>query len=173
MDAYRFSYPASRVIGGGEESHRWRLLTCRSGPSENAVRTEEHQHSTRECDSHSGVGVPAKKRHASFNRSLILGHMVYSCSGRWYPDSHKSHSAVRAEAGLTNLNTIFQLNNLALPRGRPAPDRALRSEASLVFSVWAQWLSTDEHCPGRSEAQVCPLLTTGNNEKFLRGHQRN
>lgn len=121
----------------------------------------------------SELGYLRKKRHASFNRSLILGHMVYSCGGRWYPDSHKSHSAVRAEAGLTNLNTIFQLNNLALPRGRPAPDRALRSEASLVFSVWAQWLSADEHCPGRSEAEVCPLLTTGNNEKFLRGHQRN
>lgn len=24
------------------------------------------------------------KRHASFNRSLILGHMVYSYGGRWY-----------------------------------------------------------------------------------------
>lgn len=74
-----------------------------------------------------------RKRHASFNRSLILGHMVYSYGGHWYQDSHKSHSAARAEAGLTNLNTIFQLNNLALPRGRPRQTGPFRARLPLYF----------------------------------------
>lgn len=169
MDAYRFS---SLPQESSEAGKSLAGLTCCSGPSGNGVRTEEEQQ-------HLRVRFPLRswdtcgKRHASFNRSLILGHMVYSYGGRWYQDSHKSHSAARAQAGLTNLNSIFQLNNLALPRGREAPDRALPSEASLLFSVWAQWLSADRDCPVRSEAEVCPLLTTGNNEKFLHGHQRN
>lgn len=89
---------------------------------------------------------------APFNRSLILA--------TWFIHAVTAdittlinHGAVRhagcphTQAGLTNPNTIFHLNNLPLPQGRPTPDTAHRWEALrlLFLSLWAQGLSADRH----------------------------
>ena len=124
---------------------------------------------------------------ASFNRSLILAtwfiHVATADITTLINHAVRHAGRPRAQAGLTNLNTIFHLNNLALPQGRPTPDTAHWREALLILflflSLWAQRLlcslsvRADKHCPVRSQAGVGPLSTTGNNEKLLHGHQRN
>lgn len=120
-----------------------------------------------------------KKCRASFNRSLILAtwfiHVATADITTLINHAVRHAGRPRAQARLTNLSTIFHLNNLALLQGRPTADAAHWREAFLgllFLSVWAQ-RPADEHRPRRSEARVGPLPTTGNNEKLLHGHQRN
>lgn len=63
---------------------------------------------------------------ASFNRSLILPtwfiHVATADITTLINHTVRHAGRPRAWAGLTNLNTIFHLNNLALPQGRPTTD---------------------------------------------------
>ncbi len=85
---------------------------------------------------------------ASFNRSLILAtwfiHVAAADITTLINHAVRHAGCPRVRAGLTNLNTIFHLNNLALPQGRPTPDTAHWREALLILlflSLWAQRLS--------------------------------
>lgn len=82
---------------------------------------------------------------ASFNRSLILPtwFIHVATADIMVLINHAVRNAGRpcAQAGLTNLNTIFHLNNLALPQGMPTPDSARWREPVLILlflSLWAQ-----------------------------------
>lgn len=85
---------------------------------------------------------------ASFNRSLILAtwfiHVATADITTLINHAVRHAGHPRAKAGLTNLNIIFHLNNLALPQGRPTPDTAHWRKAPLILlfllSVWAQRL---------------------------------
>lgn len=122
---------------------------------------------------------------APFNRSLILAtwfiHVATADITTLINHAVRHAGCPRARAGLTNLNTIFHLNNLALPQGRPTPDTAhWRGRLSLYFYFFhsghkdfLQPVRADKHSPVCSQAGVGPLSTTGNNEKLLHGHQRN
>lgn len=84
---------------------------------------------------------------ASFNRSLILPtwFIHVATADIMVLINHAVRNAGRpcAQAGLTNLNTIFHLNNLALPQGMPTPDSARWREPVLILlflSLWAQRL---------------------------------
>ena len=74
---------------------------------------------------------------ASFNRSLILPtwfiHVATADITTLINHTVRHAGHPGAWAGLTNLNTIFHLNNLALLRGRPTPDTAHWREARLVL----------------------------------------
>lgn len=98
---------------------------------------------------------------APFNRSLILAtwfiHVATADITTLINHAVRHAGCPRARAGLTNLNTIFHLNNLALPQGRPTPDTAHWREALLVLlflSLWAQRLSAA--CQSR-QTQSCVL----------------
>lgn len=126
-----------------------------------------------------------RKCFASFNRSLILAtwfiHVATADITTLINHAVRHAGRPRAQAGLTNLNTIFHLNNLALPQGSPTPDTAHWREPlhalfipfSLRTKTFPQPVRADKHCPTCSRAGVCPHSTTGNNEELLHGHQRN
>lgn len=85
---------------------------------------------------------------ASFNRSLILAtwfiHVATADITTLINHAVRHAGRPRTRAGLTNLNTIFHLNNLALPQGRPTPDTGHWRETLLVLlflSFWAQRLT--------------------------------
>lgn len=74
---------------------------------------------------------------APFNRSLILAtwfiHVATTDITTLINHAVQHAGRPHTRAGLTNLNTIFHLNNLALPQGRPAPDTADRRESLLIL----------------------------------------
>lgn len=85
---------------------------------------------------------------ASFNRSLILAtwFIHVATADIMTPINHTVRHAgrPRTQAGLTNLSTIFHLNNLALLQGKPSPDTTHWREAVLALlflSLWAPRLS--------------------------------
>lgn len=71
--------------------------------------------------------------------------------------------------GLTNLNTIFHLNNLALPQGRPTPDTGQWREAPPYFFISFILFHKDSVQPVRADkrrplcflAAVCPRSIHG------------
>lgn len=108
---------------------------------------------------------------ASFNRSLILAawfiHVATADITTLINHAVRHAGHPRIRAGLTNLNTIFHLNNLALPQGRPTPDTAHWRKALLILlflSLSAQRLSAGCQTrqilscmlPGRSLPTVNP-----------------
>lgn len=132
-----------------------KFFSCRWAINKQSYETAIHNSintnniSFHDCDFHLEVESPGNMGCASFNRSLILAtwfiHVATADITTLINHAVRHAGRPRAQTGLTNLNTIFHLNNLALPQGRPTPDTAHWREALLVLlflSVWAQRLST-------------------------------
>lgn len=169
MDEWRISWQSWRC-----GMNRWLGEDLRSGEIAGSRR-----HNFQGFGSCLLVKALGRKRRASFNRSLIL--LTWFIHGATCDITTLINHTVRhagcplARAGLTNLNTIFHLNNLALLQGRPTPDTACWQSARLVLFVFLHWvvvcLSAQTNTPGQEPS--LSLSTTGNNEKLSAvGHQR-
>lgn len=129
----------------------WWFFSCCTGPSTRRLKNLL-QHNSIDTTFMTVIST-RRLRHlgkccASFNRGLILAtwfiHVATGDITTLINHAVRHAGRPRAQAGLTNLNTIFHLNNLALPQGRPTPDTAHWREALLILlflSVWAQRLS--------------------------------
>lgn len=133
--------------------NRWLGEDLRSGEFAGSQR-----HSFQDFGSCLLVKAPGRKRCASFNRSLIL--LTWFIHGATCDITTLINHTVRhagrplARAGLTNLNTIFHLNNLALLQGRPTPHTACwQDTCSVLFVYLHSWivvcLSVQTNTPGQ------------------------
>lgn len=93
---------------------------------------------------------------ASLNRSLILAtwFIHVATADITTPINHTVRYAgrPRTQAGLTNLSTIFHLNNLALPQGKPTPDSPLEGSCPRTFISFT--LGTKTFCRLSEEANT-------------------